>query len=200
MSDSSISRDVAQAAEELRQAASVLTSGTAVVGRAGVPGIDIVPTALTQTTGTRSSEGEGSTAGTVIGALSQFTPLMAPARSPLSGWLRWVSPIGALLSMFGGGDEEETTPEAATAKFNPKAGARYEKGIRAQDRWRLQDVDYGQDGRARAVGPTGAVPNVVVQVQAIDSRSFLDHSEAIAEAVKKSLLESHGLGDALKEL
>jgi hypothetical protein len=41
---------------------------------------------------------------------------------------------------------------------------------------------------------------VTIQVQAIDSRSFLDHSDAIARAVKQALLESHDLGQVIREL
>ncbi len=64
-------------------------------------------------------------------------------------------------------------------------------------------VDRCRLGRRRtgASDPSDAIAtSIVVQVQAIDSRSFLDHSDAIADAVKKSLSESHGLTDALREL
>ena len=45
-----------------------------------------------------------------------------------------------------------------------------------------------------------SVPNVQIQVNAIDSKSFLDHSDAIAEAVRQALLNSHSLGDVIAEL
>jgi hypothetical protein len=34
-------------------------------------------------------------------------------------------------------------------------------------------------------------------VNAIDSKSFIDHSDAIAEAVRQALLNSHALGDVI---
>ncbi|MCC6364698.1 MAG: hypothetical protein IT165_14350 [Bryobacterales bacterium] len=41
--------------------------------------------------------------------------------------------------------------------------------------------------------------SVVVNVQAMDSRSFLDHRDDIASAVREALLNSHPLGDYLAE-
>lgn len=41
---------------------------------------------------------------------------------------------------------------------------------------------------------------ITVQVQAIDSRSFLDHSEEIAKAVRQAMLNSHCLNDVVTEL
>lgn len=45
-------------------------------------------------------------------------------------------------------------------------------------------------------GPT----QVQVQVNAIDSKSFIDHSDLIAEAVRQALLNSHSLGDVIAGL
>jgi hypothetical protein len=39
-----------------------------------------------------------------------------------------------------------------------------------------------------------------VQVQAMDSRSFMDHSDEIARAVREALLNAHSLGDVMSEL
>ena len=41
---------------------------------------------------------------------------------------------------------------------------------------------------------------MTVNVQAIDSRSFLDYSDAIAAAVKKAMLDSNSLNDVVSEL
>ncbi|MCL5746621.1 MAG: hypothetical protein M1541_22270 [Acidobacteria bacterium] len=43
-------------------------------------------------------------------------------------------------------------------------------------------------------------PQITVQVQAMDSRSFLDHSEDIARAVRQAMLSSHGINDVITEL
>jgi hypothetical protein len=45
-----------------------------------------------------------------------------------------------------------------------------------------------------------AVNNITVQVNAIDSRSFLDHSEDIARAVRDAMLHSHALNDVVNDL
>jgi hypothetical protein len=38
-----------------------------------------------------------------------------------------------------------------------------------------------------------------VQVQAMDSRSFLDHSDEIARAVREAMLNAHALNDVVNE-
>ena len=66
----------------------------------------------------------------------------------------------------------------------------------------VQAIRYGQDGLPRATRPV-TVPQataVTVQVQAMDSRSFLDHSEEIANAVRQALLNSHSLNDVVMEI
>ncbi len=45
-----------------------------------------------------------------------------------------------------------------------------------------------------------AAPQITVQVQAMDSRSFLDHSEEIARAVRQAMLNSNGINDVITEL
>lgn len=42
--------------------------------------------------------------------------------------------------------------------------------------------------------------SVQIQVNAMDSRSFLDHSSDIADAVRQALLHSHALSDVIAEL
>jgi hypothetical protein len=41
---------------------------------------------------------------------------------------------------------------------------------------------------------------ITVQVQALDSQSFMDHSDDIARAVREAILNSHSLNDAVSEL
>jgi hypothetical protein len=56
----------------------------------------------------------------------------------------------------------------------------------------------GQTGR----GQTSAALQqpIQVQVSAMDSQSFLDHSSDIANAVRRALLDSHPLSDVIAEL
>jgi hypothetical protein len=44
-----------------------------------------------------------------------------------------------------------------------------------------------------------AAPQVTVQVNAMDSRSFLDNSDQIARAVREAILNSRALADVVGE-
>jgi hypothetical protein len=64
-------------------------------------------------------------------------------------------------------------------------------------------VDYPQGGLPRTVpAPVqmNAPAQITVQVQAMDSRSFLDHSADIAMAVRQAMLESSMLNDVVREV
>jgi hypothetical protein len=53
---------------------------------------------------------------------------------------------------------------------------------------------------APAAGQASAPPaQITVQVQAMDSQSFLDHSADIAMAVRQAMLESSVLNDVVRE-
>jgi len=88
----------------------------------------------------------------------------------------------------------------------------------------FQFADHGQDGTVRSYneisggsnpasgGSTslwpaagqnaggGPASQVVVNIQAMDSRSFLDHSQEIAQAVRDAMLNMHALNDVVSEL
>jgi len=70
-------------------------------------------------------------------------------------------------------------------------------------------VDYDQSGHARINAPSfsdtprAALPiaaNIQVNVQAMDSRSFIDHSHDIAKAVREAMLNMHALNDVVTDL
>ena len=44
------------------------------------------------------------------------------------------------------------------------------------------------------------VSTVQIQVQAMDSRSFLDHSQEIARAVREAMLNMHSINDVVNDL
>lgn len=73
-------------------------------------------------------------------------------------------------------------------------------GISARER-RAGSVDYTSTGQSRlGEQPSGSgVPSVVIQIQALDSRSILDRSEEIATAVREAVLNAHPLGALLRE-
>lgn len=86
--------------------------------------------------------------------------------------------ITGLLSLFGGGGgaSQATIPEAFA--LPPSV-----------------DINAG----LRETAATQA-PQITVQVQAIDSQSFLDHSNDIAMAVRQAMLQSTVLNDVIREV
>jgi hypothetical protein len=45
-----------------------------------------------------------------------------------------------------------------------------------------------------------SAPQITVHVQAMDSRSFMDHSHDIASAVREAVLNIHSLNDVISDL
>jgi hypothetical protein len=136
-------------------------------------------------------------AGTVESALgwpgtswSSLAPL-APAGTGGSGAadvVSWLNPlVGGLLGLFGGGDEAGQT---ALPKAVRPARIKYEAGF-AGENSELVEIDRDERGQAR---PAAQAAQVVVNIEAMDSRSFLDRTPEIAEAVKRALLETESLG------
>jgi hypothetical protein len=60
-------------------------------------------------------------------------------------------------------------------------------------------VDRDVTGQMRAMR-SSASPAVIVHVEAMDSRSFLERTPEIAEALKRVLLESEGMQSVLADL
>lgn len=117
------------------------------------------------------------------------------------GWtqvLTAINPIASLFAkLFGGGKAE---PPPALPAFAPNAPVQIEAAVAGADAG-FTDVTYGADGlpkRAPAI-PVPA-PAITVNVQAMDSRSFLDHSEEIARAVREAMLHTNSLNDVVGEL
>lgn len=102
-----------------------------------------------------------------------------------------LSPIArAIFGLFsGGGGTPEVPP---LTKFSLPAPVRMEQ---AQEGGRVGEAVYGDRGAPRA-----AVPPVTVQVQAMDSRSFLDHSAEIAQAVREAMLNMNSINDVVTDL
>ncbi len=140
--------------------------------------------AVTQNTSAKS--GGSSTAGTVEGAVSSF----------LGGGLSSVSPlVGGLLSLFGGGGGQTLAVEPPYMLPSPVES---EAGVTASAPGQVMPVSYGGTGQPRAA--VGSSTQITVQVSAMDSQSFLDHSDDIAMAVKQAILNSSSLNDVIAEL
>ena len=64
---------------------------------------------------------------------------------------------------------------------------------------RFPQVDRGQSGEIREVA-AASQPQIVVNVSAMDSQSFLDRSNDIARAVRDAMLHMHPLNDVIGEI
>jgi hypothetical protein len=108
--------------------------------------------------------------------------------------------IGGLISLFGGGNSEETAP---LVKYQLPAALDIR---RAQTGSGTYELDYDQAGNARAISGAGGNSNqvagqqVTVNIQAMDARSFLDRSNDIAAAVRDAMLNLSSLNDVIADL
>ena len=103
--------------------------------------------------------------------------------------------ISGLASLFGGGGSSHPAP---LAPFIMPLPVRVNAGISASSPGAFA-VDNADGGLPR---PAPAAPStqITVQVHAMDSRSFLDHSNDIALAVRQAMLETGVLNDVIREV
>ena len=102
--------------------------------------------------------------------------------------------VAGLMKIFGGSDQPPTP--APLEKFTLPTAVNLNAGMSTTASG-LLPLSYGQNGLPRA---SAAAPSVTVQVNAMDSRSFMDRSEDIANAVRRAMLESSSLNDVVSEL
>jgi len=138
--------------------------------------------AVTQNTSSKSS---GSSVAGQLGS----------AAESLFGGALSLSPIlSGIASLFGG--SSTSTP---IAPFSLPPAVQNQAGLTAASGGQVSPVSYGQGGQPRSQTSAPAT-QVTVQVNAMDSQSFLDHSDDIAQAVKQALLNSNSLGDVIADL
>jgi hypothetical protein len=96
----------------------------------------------------------------------------------------------SIAKLFGGGDEAAPTFE----KYD----------LPSSQSLSVANADGPLPGLPRAVTGTGSevrsVPQVVVNVSAMDSQSFMDRSDDIARAVRSAMLHMHPLNDVIDEI
>ena len=134
----------------------------------------------------QNSQAKGSSSG---GGVSD---VLNTASSLLGGGLSLMPLISLFSSLFGGGQSQPAplVPFAMPPSLN------------LQSTTNNQDVTWGENGLPRSSGSSGSNTGqqVTVQVQAMDSQSFLDHSDDIAQAVKQAMLNMNSINDVITSL
>jgi len=178
-----------------------------------VPLVGTIAGAASGNSGTSGTSSSSSTSG-------GGSTLESIASTVLKSGLGLVPLIGGLLGLFGGGDS--TTP--ALEKYTMPAHLGYEgadtgSGISASDFDQMGNPrtyagangggtsSGSASGGGSSSGPgssSGAssapAPQITVNVQAMDARSFLDRSSDIAAAVRDAMLNSNAINDVVNEL
>ena len=140
----------------------------------------LVQNTITKSGGSSSSSTASGLFSQIIGSTFAFSPI-----------------VKGLFSLFGGGGSSQTAQPLVP--FTLPASIRYEGPYSSANRGQVTGVDSGQNGTARVSGPAPTT-NVQIQVSAMDSRSFLDHSADIAAAVREAILHSNSLNDVIADL
>lgn len=156
----------------------------------------------------------GTAPGTKTAASSSTgASIASSALGSVGGGLTLLPIVTSLLKLFGvGGKREEPPP---LEKFTLPPAIQAEAGLSASGETFLIDRGVGDQIRqlpmtaarpsqglgVSTVTPTGGIrSSITVNVQAMDSQSFLDRREDIARAVREAMLQSHSLNDVVSEL
>lgn len=110
--------------------------------------------------------------------------------------------VKALAGLFSGRSHDEPP---ALVKYIAPPPIRFEAGNKPGG---LSGISYGQGENPRltegqtgsSAGPAAYSPQVTIRVQAMDSRSFMDHSDDIARAVREAMLNMHSMNDVVNDL
>jgi hypothetical protein len=131
----------------------------------------------------------GSSTASKVGSTLQSTLGLFTGLSPL---------ITGLVSLFGGGGSSET---AVPTTFSLPPSILVSAGVSEAAPTQAFGADYRAGGQSRPVASatSSTAPQITVQVQAMDSQSFLDRSHDIAAAVRQAMLESGVLNDVIQE-
>jgi hypothetical protein len=144
--------------------------------------------AVAQNSSAKGSAGGTSTAGSVGSTLESVLGF-GLGLSPL---------ISGLVSLFGGGggsgQAAPLVPYIAPLPVHATAGI-------SSSTSGAFGVDTADGGLPRPqAAATAPATQITVQVQAMDSQSFLDHSNDIAMAVRQAMLQSSTLNDVIREV
>jgi hypothetical protein len=150
-------------------------------------GAEAAPKASRSSSASTGAGSESSTASDVVRTVGMLT-----GAGPV---------ITGLLKLFGGGGDD-APPRYSPIPFSLPEQVSVEAGL-ASDR-SFVDVGYAAQGGPRPTSgnpsASKSAPQIQINVNAMDSRSFTDHSDEIARAVRDAMLRSHSLNDVVSEL
>ena len=148
----------------------------------------------------QNTSSAGSRAGDTVKTVAKTAGSMLTAAFPLAGL------VTGLVRMLGGGGKTEE--EVPLTKYTLPSPLEFQVAMKKTGE--VMRYDYDASGKVRlddSLGrgePPAAVEKaplqVTVQVNAMDSKSFSDHSADIARAVREAILNSHSLNDVIAEL
>lgn len=143
------------------------------------------------------------------------------ATTVLESGMGMVPLIVGLLGLFGGGgtpappalvkyampdpiyfEGADTGSDTTGADYDqmgmPRAYGAAPNGVSAQGSGMATPGGSGSSGSSTTSSPVA--PQITVNVQAMDSQSFLDHSSEIAQAVRDAMLNSNAINDVVNDL
>jgi hypothetical protein len=202
-------RSLNELTEELRRAGVGRPTSAELTGNASTAPSNAshdLENALTSTAGELRSLGSGlsDTAKTIQDGFATLGRSLPGFSSGVLGQLSGGGGVGSLLKsglglaplalsiakLFGGDEEAATTFEKYDLPASQSAS--------------VANVGGPLQGLPQAVRGTGSevrsVPQVVVNVSAMDSQSFMDRSDDIARAVRSAMLHMHPLNDVIDEI
>ena len=136
------------------------------------------------TTVIEGNSGKGSSESSSLDALKSLASVFTGGILPL---------VSGIFKAFSGGSD--TAQVQPLLKFASPAAVQAEAGLTATGNLAL--IDRNERGDLRTIG---GGTHITVQVQALDSRSFIDRSDDIARAVRDAMLHSSSLNDVVQDL
>ena len=166
--------------------------------------------------GSSSTSNASTTSGGGITAESIVTTV-------LESGLGMVPLVVGLLGLFGGGgtpapptlekyamperqyfEGADTGSDVSGADYDqmgmPRSYSAAPDGTSAQASGTASPVSSGSSTGAPSGPSAAAAPQITVNVQAMDSQSFMDHSNEIAQAVRAAMLNSNSINDVVNNL
>jgi hypothetical protein len=131
------------------------------------------------------------------GGDSSGSSILSTIGGVLGGGLGLAPLVSGLAGLFGGGGDS-SAPAALPIYMVPlpiNIDAGFSDGGAG-----AYGVDSAQGGAPRALTNSSQNSQITVQVQAMDSSSFLDHSQDIALAVRQAMLQSTVLNDVIRDV